>query len=521
MHAIYRSVWGENLTIMGASFRIMGRLAVLLDGDSLPPPRPPVLQGLLGALLLARGEPLATERLARLVWAERAPSTSRESVHMGISRLRKWLKRQDGLGPDEFVIDYVDGYLLRGIAGRVDLCQFSELTGRARSLAAPDERSRTLRAAWDLRHGPLLDGMTHLDRSDALVRRAEREIRDAVMDLAGAALLTDKPQIALAAVDEMAEEHPFDEPLHAARIDVLAASGRPAEALQAYQTLRERLARELGVEPSEEVQAAHLRALSGTYYVARQARIAGIYVPQVLVPAQLPPDISDFTGRDDEVAMLTARLVGVGESRPRGMPIATVVGMKGLGKTTLAVHVAHRVALRFPAGQLYADLRGDSPSPAEPAEVLGMFLRALGIRDSSVPGSAEERMALFRSRVAGRKVLVVLDNAANEEQARQLLPGTSDAAVLITNRHGLVGLEGATTLKLDVFTPAQAVDLLGAIAGKGRVAAEPESAMEITRLCGHVPLAIRSAAARLLSSPQWTLAQFVDVLREERRRLDE
>jgi DNA-binding SARP family transcriptional activator/tetratricopeptide (TPR) repeat protein len=515
--------WGERrqMATEGTSFRVLGRLAVLANGDNVSP-RSKVLQGLLGVLLLARGEPLTTGRLAQLVWADRADSTSRESVQVGMSRLRKWLKRLDAAVAAELTVDYDDGYLLRGPAADVDLHRFMDLADHARSLADPDERSRALASAWELRGGPLLDGMIQLDRSDVLVRTVEQDIRQVAVDLASAALAAETPHVAHAAVSEMVQEHPFDELLHATLIDVLAASGRPAEAVRAYQSLRARVVQELGVEPSEQVQKAHLRALSAKRSVeARRRGEPGPYMPRLPVPAQLPPDIPDFTGRQDEAAALAGCLGGTGDTRPRSMPLATITGMSGLGKTTLAVHVAHRIAPSFPDGQLYIDLRGASADSAEPGEVLGRFLRTLGIGGSGIPESLDERTALFRSQLAGRRILVVLDNAASEEQVRPLLPGTPDAAVLITSRSRLIGLEGATLLHLDVLTPAQAVELIGAIVGRHRAAAEPDSAVEIARLCGHVPLAVRIAAARLLGRPQWRLARLGEMLREERRRLDE
>lgn len=172
--------------------------------------------------------------------------------------------------------------------------------------------------------------------------------------------------------------------------------------------------------------------------------------------------------------------------------------MGGLGKTTLAVHVAHKVADSFPGGQLYVDLHGDSVTPAEPGEVLGRFLRTLGTAGADIPSSLDERMALYRSRLAGRRTLVVLDNVAGEDQVRPLLPGTPDAAVLITSRNRLIGLEGAKLLNLDVLPSAQAVDLITNIVGADRVAGQADVAVEIARLCGNVPLAVRIAAARLL-----------------------
>ncbi|GAA2624673.1 BTAD domain-containing putative transcriptional regulator [Actinomadura fulvescens] len=512
-------------------FRLLGPLAVSVGEDAIAPPRSPVLQGLLGALILARGEPLPTGRLAELVWTDRAPETSRESVHVAVSRLRKWLARPDlgrpGPGrPGPIKISYRDGYLLEGAEDRSDLGRFLAAAGDARSMTGPVPRCRALTSAFAERRGPLLAGLTRIDRADPLVRGIEDEIRMAAMDLAAAALEADDPHGAVSAVTTLTEEFPFDEPLHAALIDLLTASGRPAEALQAYRRLSEQLSVELGVEPSDEVRRAHLRVLSADRTrddtgAAPEPAVV-LEVPATPVPAQLPPGIPDFTGRAAEAAELVDALVGgAGAARQRTVAMATVAGMGGVGKTTLALHVAHQVSEVFTDGQLYADLHGDCANPAEPADVLGRFLRTLGTPGAGVPSSLEERVALYRSRLAGRRTLIVLDNVAGEAQVRPLLPGTPTAAVLITSRNRLIGLEGAKLLNLDVLPPAQAVDLIRSVIGEERVAAEPGVAVEIAELCGHVPLAVRIAAARLLGRRHWRLAHLAGVLREERRRLDE
>ncbi|GLY85093.1 AfsR/SARP family transcriptional regulator [Actinoallomurus iriomotensis] len=500
-------------------FRVFGRLTISVSGTPVAPPRSPVLQGLLGVLVLAQGEPLPTGRLAELVWTDRAKETNRESVHVGVSRLRKWLARLEGDRTGQLTISHEDGYLLHCPAAQSDLGRFHALVDDARSLTESRERHRVLLSAFAERRGPLLAGLSRIDRSDTLVRGVEEEIRQAAMALAGSALETDDPEPAVTVVGALAAEFPFDESLHATLIDLLAASGRPAEALQTYQRFSEHLSAELGIEPSEQVQLAHLRVLT----VGRSIGDSGEapVTPMVPVPAQLPPDIPDFTGRSRETAWLAESLVGgAGAPRRRTVAIAAVSGMGGLGKTTLAVHVAHTIAGSFPGGQLYADLHGDSTAPAEPGEVLARFLRTLGMTGVGIPSSLEERMALYRSRLAGSRTLVVLDNVAGEDQVRPLLPGTPLAAVLITSRSRLIGLEGARLLNLDVLSSAEAVDLITNIVGERRVVDEPDVAVEIARLCDHVPLAVRIAAAKLLGRRYWTLAHLADVLREERRRLD-
>lgn len=499
------------------SFRVLGRLSVAVGSTPVALPRSQVLQGLLGALLLAQGEPLRIERLTRLVWADRAEMTSRESVHVGVSRLRKWLGRAGGGCP---AIGYEDGYRLVVADADLDLHRFRSLVDQARALDEPERRAALLLSALELRRGPVLDGLDHLDRTDVLVRSVEQDVREAVMSLASMPAHIAAPDRAIAAVRALTEELPFDEPLHAALIELLASNGWPAAALMTYHQLSDRLLEELGVDPSEQVQAAYLRVLAEDGPVAAASPPRAAPPAPMPVPAQLPPDIPDFTGRADEIAQIIESLVGTAGGR-RTVAVTTVTGMGGIGKTALAVRVAHALTAAFPDGQLYVDLRGDGGVPIEPAEVLGRFLHALGMSGSGIPPTLAERTALFRSRVANRRILVVLDDSASEDQVRPLLPGSPGTAVLITGRRKLIGLEGATHLTLDTLPPQQALELLGRIVGERRVAAEPDSAEEITRLCGRMPLAVRIVGARLVGRPQWTLAHLVEVLRDGRSRLDE
>jgi tetratricopeptide (TPR) repeat protein/transcriptional regulator with XRE-family HTH domain len=265
---------------------------------------------------------------------------------------------------------------------------------------------------------------------------------------------------------------------------------------------------------------------------ARSLSLAGqpaaqpvLHLPGPVVPHQLPPDIADFVGR----AELVTEFRGWFDNRPDGMAgkaavaVYAVSGQAGVGKSALAVHVAHQSAAHFPDGQLYANLRGagvGGASPLDGGEVLGRFLRALGVDGSAVPASAEERAALYRSQLAGRRVLVVLDDAASEAQVRPLLPGSPACAVLLTSRTRLAGLEGAWLLHVDALDTGPALELLGRIAGAGRVAAEPDAAAAIVAACGRLPLAVRIAGARLAARPHWPLARLAALLADERNRLD-
>jgi tetratricopeptide (TPR) repeat protein/transcriptional regulator with XRE-family HTH domain len=269
-------------------------------------------------------------------------------------------------------------------------------------------------------------------------------------------------------------------------------------------------------------------ALAGTTRLEFHTAARGADGPQAVavgepaVPFLLPPDIADFTGRAEVVARLEALLVGDPNGvRSAAMAVAAVAGGGGVGKTALAVHVAHRVRTRFPHGQLYVDLRGAGTSPADPKDVLGRFLRALGVDATAIPQGSDERAELYRSLLADRRVLVVLDNAAAEPQVIPLLPGSPTCGVLVTSRAPLTGLAGIRRLQLDVLQDEQAVELLGRIVGPERVAAEAAAAAELARLCGYLPLALRVAGARLAARPHWRLAQLVERLADQRQRLDE
>jgi transcriptional regulator with XRE-family HTH domain len=239
-----------------------------------------------------------------------------------------------------------------------------------------------------------------------------------------------------------------------------------------------------------------------------------------IVPCQLPPDIADFTGRDLALEGLHRRLRG-GERGSTAAVIMAAVGKAGVGKTTLAVHAAHQLRSLFPGGQLYVNLRGVEAQALEPAHVLGRFLRALEVEDPSIPDDVDERAGLYRSLMADRRALVLLDNAADEAQVRPLQPAGAGNAVLVTSRTRLTGLAVAEVIDLDILLPGQAVELLGKIAGADRVASEPQAAQVIAVLCGYLPLALRIAGARLAAKPHWPLKQLAHRLHARQRRLDE
>ncbi|GLZ15041.1 SARP family transcriptional regulator [Actinomadura sp. NBRC 104425] len=499
-------------------FGVLGPLLIEADGAPVRPPRSPILRGLLGVLLVAAGRAVPADRLVELVWRERPDEVNPGSVQVAVSRLRQWLRRIDPTPAPSWSLDhYGSGYRLTFPDGRfgqaVDLGGFRALTAQAKDADDARERSELLEAALALWRGPLLADLPTLDAHDPLLRSVVEEVTTAAADLATAAAAAGRAGAALDRLAALAEAHPLDERLEAGMVELLAADGRTAEALRRYQTYRESVAEELGVDPGERMQAAYLAALAQD---GRTPEALGVSRAPPPVPAQLPPPVPDFTGRDDQVRTLTDLLTAREYS-----PVTVITGLGGVGKTTLALHVAHRLAARFPDGQLYARLRRPDGAPVDPAEVLGGFLRAFGVSGQDVPASLDDRSALLRTVLNGRRVLILLDDATDEGEVRPLLPGAPGCAVVVTSRVPLAGLEGADRIDLDVFDQRQAVALLARIIGPERVAAEPRAAADVVRLCAHMPLAVRIAGTRLARRRHRTLAWLADRLGDARHRLDE
>src|SRR6266516_405871 len=310
-------------------------------------------------------------------------------------------------------------------------------------------------------------------------------------------------------------DHPFDEQLHRHLIVALYRNGRQADALAAYQRLRRTLTDDLGIDPSQA-----LRDLQAA--ILRQEPALELAPPPIPMPRQLPAPPQSFTGRAQELAQLDA-IAATADNQPVVVVVAAISGSAGVGKSALVIHAANRLAKHFPDGQLYINLQGATAgmAPLEPLEVLGRFLRALGVSGDQVPAGVDEATARFRSELADQRLLVVLDNAADTDQVLPLLPGQSGCAALITSRRVLAGLYTASHLHLDVLAAAEAIELLGRLAGKDRIAAEPEATSEVAQRCGWLPLALRIAGARLAARPGWPVRALAERLTDATRRLEE
>jgi DNA-binding SARP family transcriptional activator/tetratricopeptide (TPR) repeat protein len=470
-----------------------------------------VVRSVFGALLLARETPLSAARLVDTVWSDRPPAEELAALQAAVSRLRSWLIRHD-LGSVQ-VRFTAAGYLLDLGGVAADLDGFRAACARAAQLPPP-ERLEALASAARVWRGRVLDDVPAHRRDEAAVLAVERERLDALGRLAAAAVEAGRPRAAVAELERAALDHPLDEGLHAALVDTLAAAGRPAGAVEVFRRVRDRLAGQLGVEPGEELRSAYQRAAAAPSAVVPAPRRQ----PDPVVHL-LPADTADFTGRAEQVAELAGFLAPAGGAA--ALHLAVLTGAAGIGKTTLAVHVAQRLRNRFPGGQLYLDLHGVGEQPVDARQALGRFLRVLGVPDRELPDGVEERAELYRCRLGDRPVLVVLDDAAGAGQVRPLLPGGPGSAMLVTSRRRLSGLAGAREFPVDLLEPDAALALLGHLAGPERISRDPGAGRRVVESCGRLPLAVRIAGARLAARPHWSLDRLAGLLRDERRRLDE
>ncbi|MET7640450.1 BTAD domain-containing putative transcriptional regulator [Streptomyces sp. NPDC005438] len=476
----------------------------------------PQQRALLAALLLRGGRIATAQELIDGLWGERPPEQALPTLRTYASRIRKMLAPQSDL-----LVSESSGYALRSEGLAVDVEEARRLTREARNAVSvgEPERARTLYGqALSLWQGEVLAGV-HCPFAETQRARWEEWRLSLVESRLELDLEAGRHAEAITELTALTTEHPLRERLRELLMLALYRGGRQAEALAVYGDTRRLLADELGVDPRPELSELQQRILEADEGLSLAPETVQVVEPTSAVrPRQLPAAVADFTGRDTQLKELGDQLTA-----PEGavMAVSAVAGIGGVGKTALAVHVAHLAREHFPDGQLYVDLRGAGPRPAEPEEVLGAFLRALGVPDMSIPKGVEERAALYRSRLAGRRVLALLDNAHDTAQVRPLLPGTAGCAALITSRARLVDLAGAQLVDLDVMGAEEALTLFVRIVGEQRVAGERGAAMEVVAACGFLPLAIRIAAARLSARRNWTVSVLARKLADERRRLDE
>jgi DNA-binding SARP family transcriptional activator/tetratricopeptide (TPR) repeat protein len=506
-------------------FRILGPLEVwhAQHPVELGGPR---LRVLLGGLLLHANQVVTLGQLIEGLWEEAPPAKPETAVRMAVSRLRRLLEA--GGNSAARVVTFQSGYELRVPPCQLDLEWFNELVAEARKKLAAGSGERAaegLRAALRLWRGPALADVALGSAWRGQAAQLEEQRLAVQRERIGVELALGRHAELVGELTGLVAAHPLDERLRAQLMLALHGSGRQAKALEVYHDSRRVLLAELGLEPGEELRRAEQAILRNDPGLPAPQLATGLLAGRrTAVPAQLPADVAGFTGRERELAALLARLPASSPNGQAGtVAITAINGTAGIGKSALAIHAAHRLAVRFPDGQLYVNLQGATAGlePLTPLEVLGRFLRALGVDGADVPAEAEEAAARFRSEVADRRLLVVLDNARDAAQVAPLLPASPGCGVLVTSRRTLSALDGITPLGLDALTPAEAVTLLGRLAGPQRVAAAPEAAAQVARWCGYRPLALRIAGARLAARPAWPVQELATRLADGQRRLDE
>jgi DNA-binding SARP family transcriptional activator/tetratricopeptide (TPR) repeat protein len=473
--------------------RIAGR-EVRLDG--------PRQAKVLTALLIDANAVVAMERLVDVMWDGDAPATAIRQVQDAVSGLRRNLAA--GGAPTTLISTERGGYRIDLASDQLDLLEFEQLL--AEQHAAPIETVTALRRALALwRGGALVDIPSRALEIDA-ARLNEKRVTTQKHCLSAELELGRHREV----VDELTtlqRDQPYDEHVAEQLMIALYRCRRQGEALQVYERVRRTLAEELGVDPTPPIQALHQRILAADPSLTAD--------PVMAMPVrQLPLDVPDFVGRADALAEVAGLLDGPA-------PVAVIVGGPGVGKSSLVTHAARRARAAFPDGQLYLNLAATSDEPRDPALMLAEALRALSIAGSAIPNSLSERAALYRSLLADRRMLVVLDDAGHADQVRPLLPGADGCAVLITSRTLLTQLPGARHIDLDVLSPAEARELFTGIVGRERVEREPAEADAILDCCGNLPLAIRIASAKLTGRPAWPLRVLRERIEDESRRLAE
>ncbi|WP_107056095.1 BTAD domain-containing putative transcriptional regulator [Streptomyces griseus] len=519
------------------SFQVLGPLKVSVDG------RPLLLRSarqrtVLAVLLLTPGRAVSVDALTDAVWHRDPPATARNQIAICVSALRKTFR--DEAGVDGLIETLLPGYVLHREDHYVDVADLYESAADARAAVEAGDASEAAARFEDalaLWSGPVLDGMDGSALSGEVGRISELRT-NLTEEYAAVQLQQGRYRSVVECLRPVVGEHPLREYARAILMQAYHLSGRRSEALDCYREGRRILVAELGVEPGAELQELHRTVLEGDGRApVRAAAVPDAVVPDAVVPdaspgpalasvpRQLPLPPEPFVGRENELELLQ-RLVPpapgyVGGTTAR---IATVSGIAGVGKSALALHWADRVAGRFPDGQLYLDLqdpRGHG-APGTPEAALERALRALGVPGASIPAGLEDRAALYRSALDGKRMLVVLDDARSVHQIRPMMPGRGSARVLVTSRDPLNGLAGTfavARVELGAMSPAESLDLLAATIGEHRVTAEPDAAQRLVELCDRLPLALRVVATRLLSDDRWSLRQMAARVEDSRERV--
>ncbi|MGP4104798.1 tetratricopeptide repeat protein [Nonomuraea sp. KM90] len=496
-------ILGDVASVEGLpAFEVLGSLRVWVDGRERAVSRPAVRR-LLGALLLTPGRLVDRARLVAFVWGPAGCEPA--ALHSAVYRLRDWLRPTD-----IEIVREGDGYRIEVPPEQVDASRFRIAVAGARAEPDPSRRTDLLLAALNLWRGLVLAEDLEWPHALPAVAELQQARIDSARELAEAAVPCGRAADAVEPLQRLVEALPYDEAVHTQLITLLGHADRRAEGLRRYELIRRHLADDLGVDPGPGLRRAHL-ALLGDDLLAPG--------PPPSPVCLLPGDLPDFTGRQAELERITTVLSAEpGTSSTPSM--VAICGMPGVGKTALALRASHRLCSRFPDGQLFADLNRPDGRPVDVDQVLGRWLRVLGEQPHAIPDGQAERAELLRARLAGRRVLVVLDNVTDAGQIQPLLPTGPSCAALLTSRSDLAALYGMTRIKLPVMPPPEAAALLGRLIGGARMEAEPDPARRLIEGCGRLPLALRIAGARLAARPHWTVARLADQLARAHRPLD-
>jgi DNA-binding SARP family transcriptional activator len=510
-------------------FRLLGPLEVWA-GDERINLGGAKQRALLALLLLNANRTVRRTQVVDWLWDTAPPRTAGDLVHEYVSRLRRALRRCGASDPSpQRLLTHASGYVLRVMPEELDLDRFERLVEQAQQrMAARDLElaSGMLRQALELWRGPALANLPSGLAVDAERARLEEGRLVALEDRIEADLGVGRHAGLVGELEALVSTQPLRERLRAQLMLALYRSGRQAEALSVYQAAWRLLAADYGLEPGtrlRELEQAILRDEPALHDLTIDAgRSSAPLRPPQPIPRELPSSIAEFTGRAPELELLT-QLLDATTTEARPVVISAIDGMGGIGKSALAIQAANQLAERFPDGQLYVNLHGATPghTPLSPLDALGQLLRSMGLDPAAVPAKAEEAAVRWRSLAAGRRLLLLLDNAHNAAQVRTLLPGSPTCAVMVTSRHVLSALDGVRLLHLGLLAHEDALELLGRICGRHRVAAEPAAAAEVVRWSGRLPLAIRIAGARLAARPAWPVSELADRLADATRRLDD
>ncbi|RQX17973.1 hypothetical protein DDE19_09380 [Micromonospora ureilytica] len=470
---------------------------------------------LLGLLLLEPRRVLLTERLIELLWSDVDAADRRATLHTYVARLRRRLAPY-GVR----IVTRGAGYLIDVDPATVDLHRFTAEVDRTRTIADPAVRAQALAAALDLWRGPLLVGVADEALRQRLGRGLEERRLAAFERRVEAELAAGEHVRVVGLLADLVREFPTREHGIELFMVALTRAGRRAEALEVYRDARRTLVEEFGVEPGQDLQRLHQRILADDPDLAFPTLSHADKTSAA--PRHLPRDIPGFIGRDADLVTLDNAASDDGASSGVA-PICTIGGIGGLGKTALAVHWAHRVASRYPDGQVFVNLRGHgTDSPTRPIDALGQLLRALSVPPERIPLDVDEAAALYRSTLAERRVLVLLDNAVSSEQVRPLLPASAYCLTVITSRNrldGLVAHEGAQRLRLGLLSDDEAYRLVATMIGADRAASGRDEILRLAALCGNLPLALRVAAARIVVDERLTVPDLLLELADARERL--